>query len=70
MNSDGSILTTIHKHKLNFFETKTFKEIADFSDKNTGFVSLAFPIHLSNIIIILGKKSNLHFPENTVIYGI
>ena len=66
MNSDGSILTTIHKHKLNFFETKTFKEIADFSDKNTGFVSLAFPIHRSNIIIILGKKSNLRFPENTV----
>jgi hypothetical protein len=66
MNSDYSVLTTIHKHKLSFFETKTFKEIADFSDKNTGFVSLAFPIHRSNIIIILGKKANLRFPENTV----
>ena len=36
MNSDESILTTIHKHKLIFFETKTFKEIVNFSDKNTG----------------------------------
>lgn len=66
MNSDWSILTTIQKHKLIFFEIKTFKEIADFSDKNTGIVTLAFPIHRSNIIIILGNKANLRFPENTV----
>lgn len=66
MNSDWSILTTIQKHKLTFFEIKTFKEIADFSDKNTGIVTLAFPIHRSNIIIILGNKANLRFPENTV----
>lgn len=66
MNSDWSILTTIQKHKLTFFEMKTFKEIGDFSDKNTGIVSLAFPIHRSNIIIILGNKSNPRFPENTV----
>ena len=66
MNSDYSILTIINKHKLNFFETNNFKEIADFSDKNTGFVTLAFPIHRSNILIILGKKDNLRFPENTV----
>ena len=50
MNSDYSILTIINKHKLNFFETNNFKEIADFSDKNTGYVSLAFPIHRSNIL--------------------
>ena len=66
MNSDWSILTIIQKHKLIFFETKTFKEIGDFSDKNTGIVTLAFPIHRSNIIIILGNKANLRFPENTV----
>ena len=66
MNSDWSILTTIHKHKLFFFETNTFKEIGEFSDKNTGIVSLAFPIHRSNIIIILGSKQNLRFPENTL----
>ena len=66
MNSDWSILTTIKKHQLTFFETKTFKEIGDFSDKNTGIVSLAFPIHRSNIIIILGNKANIRFPENTV----
>jgi len=66
MNSDWSILTTIQKHKLIFFEIKTFKEIADFSDKNTGIVTLAFPIHRSNIIIVLGNKANLRFPENTV----
>ena len=66
MNSDWSILTTIQKHKLIFFEIKTFKEIADFSDKNTGILTLAFPIHRSNIIIILGNKANLRFPENTV----
>ena len=66
MNSDWSILTTIQKHKLCFFETNTFKEIGDFSDKNTGIVSYAFPIHRSNIIIILGNKSNLRFPQNTV----
>ena len=66
MNSDYSILTIINKNKLNFFETNNFKEIADFSDKNTGFVTLAFPIHRSNILIILGKKDNLRFPENTV----
>ena len=66
MNSDWSILTTIQKHKLTFFETKTFKEIGDFSDKNTGIVSLAFPIHRSNIIIILGNKENPRFPQNTL----
>ena len=66
MNSDWSILTTIKKHQLTFFETKTFKEIGDFSDKNTGIVSLAFPIHRSNIVIILGNKANIRFPENTV----
>ena len=66
MNGDWSILTIIQKHKIHFFEIKTFKEIADFSDKNVGIVSLAFPIHRSNIIIILGSKSNPRFPENTV----
>ena len=66
MNTDWSILTTIQNNKLIFFETKTFKEIADFSDKNTGIVTLAFPIHRSSIIIILGNKSNPRFPENTV----
>lgn len=66
MNSDCSILTTIHKHKLSFFELNTFKEIAGFSERNTGFVTSAFPIHRSNILIILGSKSNPRFPENTV----
>ena len=47
-------------------ETKTFKEIGDFYDKKTGIVSLAFPIHRSNIIIILGNKANIRFPQNTV----
>lgn len=66
MNSDFSVLTTIHKNKLNFFEINTFKEIAGFSEKNIGFVTLAFPIHRSNILIILGHKSNPRFPENSV----
>ena len=66
MNSDWSILTIIQNYKIFFFEIKTFKEITDFSDKNVGIVSLAFPIHRSNFIIILGNKSNPRFPENTV----
>ena len=66
MNSDYSILTTTLEREIKFFETKTFKEIEGLTKKNIGHSILAFPIHRSNIIIILGTKSNPRFKENTV----
>ena len=66
MNSDFSILTTILEKEIKFFETKTFKEIEGLAKKNIGHSTSAFPIHRSNIIIILGTKSNPRFRENTV----
>ena len=66
MNSDYSILTTTLEREIKFFETKTFKEIEGLTKKNIGYSILAFPIHRSNIIIILGTKSNPRFKENTV----
>jgi len=66
MNSDYSILTTILEKEIKFFETKNFKEIEGLTEKHIGHSKLAFPIHRSNIIIILGTKANPRFPENTV----
>jgi WD40 repeat protein len=66
MNSDYSILTTILEKEIKFFETKNFKEIEGLNEKHIGHSKLAFPIHRSNIIIILGTKDNPRFPENTV----
>ena len=66
MNSDYSILTTILVKEIKFFETKTFKEIEGFIPKNIGHSKSVYPIHRSNILIILGTKTNPHFPENTV----
>ena len=66
MNSDSSILTTILEKELKFFETKTFKEIEGLIEKNYGHIKSAFPIHRSNIIVILGTKSNPRFQENSV----
>ena len=66
MNSDNSILTTVLEKDIKFFETKNFKEIEGLSKKNIGHSISVFPIHRSNIIIILGAKSNPRFPENTV----
>jgi WD40 repeat protein len=66
MNSDYSILTTILEKEIKFFETKNFKEIEALTEKHIGHSKLAFPIHRSNIIIILGTKANSRFPENTV----
>ena len=58
MNSDYSILTTILEKEIKFFETKNFKEIEGLTEKHIGHSKLAFPIHRSNIIIILGTKVN------------
>ena len=58
MNSDYSISTTILEKEIKFFETKTFKEIDGLSNKIIGHSKCAFPIHGSNIIIILGTKTN------------
>ena len=66
MNSDNLILTTVLEKDIKFFETKNFKEIEGLSKKNIGHSISVFPIHRSNIIIILGAKSNPRFPENTV----
>ena len=66
MNSDNSILTTILEKELKFFELKTFKEIEGLIEKNYGHIKSAFPIHRSNIIVILGTKSNPRFQENSV----
>ena len=66
INSDYSILTTILEKEIKFFETKNFKEIEGLTEKHIGHSKLAFPIHRSNIIIILGTKANPRFPENTV----
>ena len=66
MNNDYSILTTVLEKDIKFFETKTFKEIEGLNKKTIGHSISAFPIHRSNIIIILGTKSNPRFQENTV----
>ena len=66
MNSDYSILTTMLEKEIKFFETKTFKEIEGLTKKTLGHTKSAFPIHRSNILIILGTKSNPRFQENTV----
>ena len=66
MNSDTSILTTILDNEIKFFETKTFKEIEGLTKKALGHTKSVFPIHRSNILVILGTKSNPRFQENTV----
>ena len=66
MNNDYSILTTVLEKDIKFFEIKTFKEIEGLNKKTIGHSITAFPIHRSNIIIILGTKSNPRFQENTV----
>lgn len=67
LNSDLSIISVIQKHKTNFFETTNFKEITDGCNHNSfGIVTLAYPIHRSKIIIILGTKINPRFPQNIV----
>ena len=66
MNSDFSILTTILEKEIKFFDTKTFKEIEGLIPKNIGHAKSVYPIHRSNILIILGTKTNPHFPENSV----
>lgn len=66
MNSDYSILTAILEKDIKFFEIKTFKEIEGLMKKNIGLSKLAFPIHRSKILIILGTQSNPRFPENSV----
>ena len=66
MNSDYSILTTILDNEIKFFETKTFKEIEGLTKKALGHTKSVFPIHRSNILVILGTKSNPRFQENTV----
>ena len=66
MNNDNSILTTILEKDLKFFEIKTFKEIEGLLEKNYGHIKSAFPLHRSNIIIILGTKLNPRFKENNI----
>ena len=66
LNSDSSILTTVLEKEIKFFETKTFKEIEGLTDKTIGLSKVAFPIHRSNILIILGTKTNPNFKENSV----
>ncbi len=66
MNSDYSILTTILDNEIKFFETKTFKEIEGSTKKALGHTKSVFPIHRSNILVILGTKSNPRFQQNTV----
>ena len=66
LNSDSSILTTVLEKEIKFFETRTFKEIEGLIEKTIGHIKVAFPIHRSNILIILGTKTNPRFQENTV----
>ena len=62
LNADKSILSLIQKGKVNFFDTKNFKEFADNLGDELSNIDICYPYYRSNICVIVGKKGNEIFP--------
>ena len=52
----------IQKGKVNFFDTKNFKEFADNLGDELPNIDICYPYYRSNICVIVGKKGNEIFP--------
>ena len=68
LNEDKSILSLIQKGKVNFFDTKNFKEFADNLGDELPNIDICYPYYRSNICVIVGKKGNEMFPYDELIF--